>query len=204
MVTTPLETRFFADLTDRVVAHTNSLKNQKRSAEKRGNEADQFYPNETFNTDVQVKAGKETVDLKYFGAAHTDGDAIIHFQNANVVHMGDLIFNRRFPYIDTGAGANIENWIKVLDKALKTYDDEAIFMWGHAGEGYDVTGGKDDIKAFQNYLERLLDFGEKSLRAGITLEELKKTTTVIPGAEEWKGKGIGRSLDAVYAEIAKE
>lgn len=196
--------KVYSELTDMILAHSNSLKNQRASAKKRGNEADQVYPTDTFRTGFQQKVGKEIIDLKYFGAAHTDGDAITHFQNANVVHLGDLVFNRRFPYIDMGAGANIENWVKVLDQAIDTYDNETIFIWGHAGEGYDIKGGKSEIRAFQNYLEKLLEFGEKSLRAGIPLEELKKTTTVIPGAEEWTGKGISRSLDAVYAEIGRE
>ena len=194
----------YTKLTDTILAHSNSLKNQKTSAITRGNEADQVYPTETFDTSIQKKVGKEIVDLKYFGAAHTSGDSITHFQIANVVHMGDLVFNRRFPYIDMGAGANIENWVKVLDQIKETYDNETIFIWGHAGSGYDIRGGKEEISAFQNYLERLLEFGEKSMKAGITLEELKKTTSVIPGAEEWTGKGIGRSLDAVYAEIGRE
>jgi len=196
--------KVYSELTDTILAHGNSLKNQKASAKKRGNEADQVYPTITFETGFQQKVGKEIIDLKYFGAAHTNGDAITHFQNANIVHMGDLVFNRRFPYIDMSAGANIENWVKVLDQAINTYNDETIFMWGHAGEGYDIKGGKNDIRAFQNYLEKLLEFGEKSLRAGIPLDELKKNTAVIPGAEEWTGKGIERSLDAVYAEIGRE
>lgn len=194
----------YAELTDTILAHSNSLKNQMAAAKQRDNEADQVYPTKTFDTTIQQKVGDETIDLKYFGAAHTSGDAIIHFQNANVVHLGDLVFNRRFPYIDMGAGASIENWVKVLDSVMKTYDDETIFMWGHAGEGYDIRGGKAEVSAFQNYLEKLLEFGEKSMKAGISLEELKKTTSIIPGAEEWKGKGIERSLDAVYAEIGRE
>ena len=39
--------------------------------------------------------------------AHTDGDSLIHFENANIVHMGDLMFNRRHPFVDRSAGANI-------------------------------------------------------------------------------------------------
>ncbi len=194
----------FKDRTDMILAHSNSRKNQIASAKKKGTEDDQVYPTDTFRTSITQKVGNESISLNYFGAAHTDGDAIVHFENANVVHMGDLVFNRRFPYIDMGAGANIENWIQVLDKSINTYDDKTIYMWGHAGAGYEVTGGIEDIRAFQNYLEKLLDFGEKSLRSSIPLEKLKESTKVIPGAEEWTGKGIERSLDAVYAELARE
>ena len=196
--------KVYGELTDMILAHSNSLKNQMETAKKRDNEADQIYPTDTFETSFQQKVGKEIIDLRYFGAAHTDGDSITHFQNANIAHIGDLVFNRRFPYIDTGAGAHIGNWINVLDQILNTFDDETIFIWGHAGEGYDIRGGKNEIKAFQNYLEKLMDLGEKSIKAGITLEELKKSTTIVPGAEEWQGKGIERSLDAVYAEMTKK
>ena len=61
--------------------------------------------------------------------------------------------------------------------------------------------GKEDIKAFSNYLEQLLTFARQKISEGVTLEELKKTTTFIPGAEQWQGDGIARSLDAAYLEL---
>lgn len=191
----------YNDLTDRIVAHENSKKNQMANAKKRGSEDKQLYPNELFVDNWSTKVGSETITMDYFGAAHTDGDAITHFENANVVHMGDLIFNRRFPYIDKTAGANIGNWISVLDKALNKFDNETKFIFGHSDNGFDITGNKEDIKAFQNYLTMLLDFGEQSIKSGKSLDELKKSVTEIPGAIEWKGKGIERSLDAVYEEL---
>ncbi len=191
----------YKNLTDRIVAHENSKTNQLANAKKNGNEDKQLYPNELFKDIWTTKVGSETITLDYFGAAHTDGDAITHFENANVVHMGDLIFNRRFPYIDMSAGASISNWINVLDKVLNKFDVKTKFIFGHSDNGFDVTGGKEDIKAFQNYLSRLLIFGEQSIKSGITLDELRMSTTEIPGAPEWKGKGIERSLEAVYTEL---
>ena len=191
----------YKDLTDRIVAHENSKKNQMVNAKRNSNEDKQLYPNELFADSWATKIGGETITMDYFGAAHTDGDAITHFQNANVVHMGDLVFNRRFPYIDKSAGANISSWIDVLDKALNKFDGETKFIFGHSDNGYEVTGDKEDIKAFQNYLTQLLLFGEQSIKAGKSIEEVKLEATEIPGAPQWKGKGIERSLDAVYAEL---
>jgi len=139
----------YNDLTDRIVAHENSKKNQMANAQKRGSEDKQLYPNELFSDTWSTKVGSETITMDYFGAAHTDGDAITHFENANVVHMGDLIFNRRFPYMDKSAGASIENWIAVLDKALNKFDTETKFIFGHSDNDFDITGGKEDIKAFR-------------------------------------------------------
>lgn len=53
---------------------------------------------------------------------HTGGDAVDHCQRANVMHMGDLLFNRAHPNIDRAQGTRVDNWIKVLE-ALKGFED---------------------------------------------------------------------------------
>ena len=101
----------FKGITKMLLAHENSRKNQMREAKERDEEDSQLYPDTTYNKEWSEKVGDEIMTLRYFGPSHTDGDSIIHFENANIAHMGDLIFNRRFPYIDRSAGASIENWI---------------------------------------------------------------------------------------------
>lgn len=195
----------FKGLVKNVVAHENSKANQMQVAKDRGQEEGQLYPDLTFTTEWSQKVGSETITAKYFGPAHTDGDAIIHFENANVAHMGDLLFNRRLPYIDRSAGASINNWIEALKTARKTYDKDTMFIFGHAGEGYDITGTHDDLKAFENYLKRLLQFTQKQIKAGKSLEDMKAMNlTAIPKAEEWSGQGIERSLQAAYEELTEE
>ena len=190
----------FQELAGKIVAHRNSKKNQQRVAQEREQQG-AVFPTLTFKDNYTDQVAGENIRMYYFGPAHTDGDAVTHFENHNIVHMGDLIFNRRFPYIDKSAGASIGNWITVLDKTLMTFDAGTMYIFGHSDNGYDVTGTSDDIKAFQNYLEKLLEFGKQSIASGKTLEEIKAEATMIPGAPEWKGKGIGRSLEAVYAEL---
>lgn len=192
----------FKELIKDSVAHSNSKKNQLSRAEDSDKVDQIFLPETVFEDSWKINLGSETVLMNYYGAGHTNGDAITTFVNTNAVHMGDLVFNRRFPYIDKSAGANIQNWIVVLDKVLESHNTETKYIFGHSDNGYDVVGNYEDIKAFQNYLERLLEFGEKSFKAGKTLEELNAETTMIPGAEEWKGDGISRSLDAVYQELS--
>lgn len=190
----------YKDILGMHIAHENSLKNQKRVAEER-DQKDVLYPTNTFSTDQTYSKGDLKMEFSYFGPAHTDGDIISFFANENVVHMGDLIFNRRFPFIDKSSGANISNWIKVLDQTLTKFDTETKYIFGHSANGHNVRGSSEDVKAFQNYLEKLLEFGMESKKAGKSLEEIKSDTKLIPGAEEWEGKGIDRSLDAVYAEL---
>src|SRR5690606_18820534 len=105
-----------------------------------------------------------------------------------------------FPYIDKSAGANIQSWITILDQVVKLYDRDTPFIFGHSLDPEKVTGRQADLQAYQNYLERLLDFVAKGIKAGKTEADLLKMT-YIPGADEWKGEGIERSIQAAWAEL---
>lgn len=191
----------FKNLTSEVVAHDNARRNQKRVAQEKGIESEQLYPNETFATQWTKRFDKETIQANYYGPAHTNGDIIIHFENANIAHMGDLVFNRRYPNIDKSSGANIENWIKVLDNALDYFDADTKFIFGHADNGYSITGNKDDILSFQGYLDNLLKYMDVQMKSGKDLDSILKDTEGIPGASEWKGDGIERSIKAAFEEF---
>lgn len=194
----------FKGLAKKVLAHANSKANQMRVAQAQNAEDKQLFPDTTYEDQWSEKVGKETITLRYFGPGHTNGDSLIHFENANVVHMGDLMFNRRFPFIDRSSGASIENWIEVLQQANKTFDKDTIFIFGHAGEGFPVTGTNKDLKSMQNYLSKLLKYTKKQVKAGKTKEQITAAApTFIPGAPEWTGQGIERSLTAAYEELTE-
>lgn len=190
----------FKGMVGHVVAHDNSLKNQKAVAEKAKTEDKQLYPDVTFSDGWKGKVGGESIRAYYFGPGHTNGDGLIHFEHANVLHMGDLMSNRRYPFIDRSAGANIKNWIVALDKTLTTFDNKTIFVFGHAFDPEKITGNKEDIKAFKDYLEKLLVFVDGEIKQGKSKEDILKATA-IPGVTEWQGDGIIRSLQAAYEEL---
>ncbi len=185
------------------VAHENARANQERIARQRGTLDQQLLPVTTFSDQWSTQIGDETIRLYYFGPAHTNGDAIVHFERADVVHMGDLVFNRRYPYIDKTAGANIQNWIAVLKKARKTFGSQATYVFGHAGKDWPVRGTTADLQAFEDYLKRLLDYVRAAHRKGMTLDDLLTQTKAIPGTPEWHGEGIERSLKAAWLELVE-
>lgn len=193
----------FKGLVEHVVAHENSKANQLRVAAEQKMEADKFLaPDMTYGNDGwKLKMGSEKIKAYYFGAAHTNGDSLIHFQHANIVHLGDLVFNRRHPFIDKTAGASIANWIILLDKAISTFDKNTQFICGHAAPNYDIVVKPDDLKAFGDYLGNLLKFTEEQIRAGKTKEEILKATE-IPGSPEWKDGSIERPLNAAFTELS--
>lgn len=187
----------FKGVAEHVVGHENCLANYKRVT---ANTADkQLYQDTTFGESWKQKVGGESIRTYYFGAGHTNGDAIIHFENANVAHMGDLMFNQMAPYIDRSAGANIKNWIVALQKAQRTFDNDTIFIFGHAADPEKVTGGKAELAGFEDYLKKLLAFTSEQIKAGKTKEEIIKIKD-IPGVS-WPGSGAERSLSAAYDEL---
>lgn len=192
----------FKGVAEHILAHENSLINQQNVARKNNNEADQLFPDMTYNLRWQKQIGDEFIDIQYWGPAHTNGDSIIHFQNANIVHCGDLVFNRMHPYVDKSAGASMTNWINILQQMQSNFDDDTLFIFGHAREGYDVKGNKDDLASFADYLTAVMEFVAFQIKNGKTEEEIMAITE-IPGVTDWSGDGIKRPLAAAYLELTK-
>lgn len=190
----------FKGLVDKVIAHKNSLTNQKNNAVKNNTEDQQLYPNVTFEKSTEIKVGNELIRLDYLGAAHTNGDALVHFTNSGIVHLGDLVFNRKFPYIDKSTGADIGNWIKILEEIPNRYPKKTIFVCGHAREGFDVIISREDIAAYKVYLSNALNFVQQEVKDGKIKSEILSATN-IPGSPEWQGEGISRTLEAAYSEV---
>jgi len=190
----------FKGLAKHVVAHENSKKNQKRVAIASKNLDKQLLPDRTYSDYWQTYVGDESIAMHYWGPGHTDGDSFIHFENANIVHMGDLMFNRRHPFVDRSAGASIKHWMKVLHKATRHFDSDTTFIFGHSAEGYNVIGNIDDLNKFNDYLGAVLTFTEAEIKAGRTKDGFL-TNTTIPGAGEWKGDGASRPLAAAWDEL---
>ncbi len=94
----------FRPVVGTIVAHENSAAWQRRTAQEAGNEDAQAYPDETFSDEWRTTIGDETVVARYHGAGHTSGDCVVTFEQANVVHMGDLMFNRLHPFVDRASG----------------------------------------------------------------------------------------------------
>lgn len=189
----------FKGLAANVVGHENCLANYKRVSEQSKTSDKQLFQDMTFSDGWTRRAGGESLRAYYFGPGHTNGDAIIHFEHANIAHMGDLMFNQLPPYIDRSAGANIKNWIVALGKAQRTFSRDTIFIFGHGADPAKVTGTHADLAAFQDYLEKLLAFTDQQIKAGKTRDEIIKVKD-IPGIS-WPNSGAERSLSAAYDEL---
>jgi cyclase len=190
----------FKGIAKNVAAHANSLTNQKAAAAKQNTDDKQLYPNITYTDKWSTKVGDERITAHYFGAGHTNGDSFVHFENANIVHCGDQVFNRMHPYIDRSAGASCKNWAVALQQAQKQFNKDTIFVCGHAFNPEKVVCTMADLQAMQNYMEKLVAYVDSGIKAGKTKEQIL-SAAAIPGVTDWQGDGIQRSLTAAYEEL---
>lgn len=198
---------FFNNHTSRIVAHENVPVLQKKAAEQRGTLDQQVYANETFAESWQEDLGSEIVSARYYGPAHTGGDAVIHFQKADVVHMGDLIFNRIPPYIDRPAGASIQNWAEILEKIHKQYTDETIFIFGHGNPEYGISGTRSDLLAMRDFLSGLLEYTREGIKQGKSREEIaaiERLPKFNDYYNERRKDGIASCIKTAYDELTAE
>lgn len=155
-----------------MVAHANVPALQRARAEKDGTLDKQVYADTTFPETWRKEVGGEVVAAKYFGAAHTKGDIVTHFEKANVIHMGDLMFNRIYPVIDRPGGGEIQHWAIVLEQVAKAYPADAIYIFGHGSAKFGVTGQRSDLLVFRDYLSGLIDYTQKKIKAGEPKEKI--------------------------------
>jgi len=154
----------------------------------------------TFTSTWREDVGGETMALKYYGAAHTSGDAVVTFEKANIVHMGDLVFNRMHPYIDRPAGASIANWIKVLEHTVADHQQDTAYIFGHGSAALGVTGKREDLLYMRDYLTALLEFVRGEIKAGKPKDVVVKITDPLKGFPD-HGPLIERVLTPAYEEL---
>ena len=181
------------------VAHRNVPVFQKTQAAAAKTEAQQAYADTLYDTTWSEKVGSETVALKYYGPAHTSGDSVVTFQNANIVHMGDTLFYLRNPRVDRAAGASIKNWIVLLETVAKDHPADTIYIAGHSKTNLPVTVARADLLKFRDYFTALLGYVQKGIASGRSAAEIVKVASV-PGFTEYEGSPEG-TIQAAYDEL---
>lgn len=191
----------FRGLAKAVVAHQKAAELIKAATE-RPNAQPNLVPDKTFTDVWREQIGDEWVRAKHYGRAHTGGDAVITFERANAAHMGDLMFNRRWPVIDRANGAHIANWVTVLEKTVADHNADTMYIFGHAGGTFPVTGTSKDLLYFRDFLTAALEHTRGAVKGGQTREVFLASKPIIKGFEDF-GAGAGAPLGALFDEIAE-
>ena len=159
---------------------------------------DAALPVVTFTDTVTLHFNDEEIYVFHVGSAHTDGDSIVWFRNANVVHMGDVFFAGRYPYIDLGSGGGIDGMIDAANRMLESIDPDTRIIPGH--------GPVSTIEDLQEYREVLTTVRARVMRHIAQGHSLEETIAARPSAEWDDTWGTGfinpqQFVEFVYASI---
>ncbi|MBL8760176.1 MAG: MBL fold metallo-hydrolase [Phycisphaerae bacterium] len=128
-----------------------------------------FAPTGTFEDGHEVSVGGVKVVLRHFGAGHTDNDAVVHVPSLNLVHTGDLLFQRVYPYIDRDGGATTVGWRASLRKVMELCDEKTVVVPGHGG-----VCGRAALNEQIEYFDRMCEFVAGQIKEGKSREDVAK------------------------------
>jgi cyclase len=120
----------------------------------------------TFAQDVTLHLNGDDVHVFHVPPAHTDGDVVVHFTKANVVHTGDLFLSRGYPFVDLNSGGNFEGFIGAADKILAVSNDKTKVIPGHG-----AVVGRKEVKVWRDVLDQVRQRVSKLIADGKTLEQ---------------------------------
>jgi len=123
----------------------------------------------TFEDGLTLHLNGDTVHVIHMHNGHTDGDSIIWWENANVVHMGDLFFNGgSFPYIDRDSGGAVQGVVHAATRVIDMTNDETRIIPGHG-----PMATRADLIAYRDMVAALVGQVESAIAAGRTLEQIQ-------------------------------
>lgn len=187
-----------------IIAHENvrSLLGREQGLAGRKSAAfpEAALPNVTYTDRLSAYAGGEEIRLVHYGHAHTDGDTVVFLDKSKVVHMGDMFFNGRFPFLDVDNGGDIDNWVRQLDAVLAALPADSKIIPGHG-----ALATTADLKAFRQMLYDCAGIVRSEMKEGKTLEQVKAAG--LPARFDSWSKGFmstPRWLELVYRSLEKQ
>jgi cyclase len=122
----------------------------------------------SFTDSVTFHVNGDDLVAYHIPPAHTDGDAVIHFTKADVVHMGDAFFNGAYPYVDVSSGGNVNGVIGAADRVLASCTATTIIIPGHG-----VVADCAALKRYRDVVATVRDRVQAEMGKGRSLAQLK-------------------------------
>jgi len=169
-----------------ILAHSNVRKRLSVESIVLGNKTEPYpkfaLPVLTYDQSMSVHFNDEEIRAVHYPNGHTDGDSVISFTKANVVHLGDDFFAGRFPFVDLDSDGSVQGLTKNIADILAKLPADAKIIPGHGG-----LSTREDLKAYHQMLVETTDIVQKGMMSGKALEGLKKDG--LP--EKYKSWGTG-------------
>jgi len=158
-----------------VVAHDNLRRQMVKDESNRA-----ALPELTFTDTVTFHLNGHTANVFHVANAHTDGDSVIHFPEVNIIHTGDAMFNKLFPFIDLDSGGSVSGFIAAQKKIIAIADDETKIIPGHG-----VLANKADLQAAVDMLEDAQARVRALVDAGKSQEEVIAENPLADYEDAW-------------------
>ena len=155
----------------------------------------------TFDNAVTLHFNGQTVRAFHVEPAHTDGDSVVHFQEADVVHAGDLYFNGIYPYIDGDSGGSVQGMIDGVGRVLELCGPDTRIIPGHG-----PVSGCSELRAYREMLSVVHERIAKLIAGGATLEAVVAAKPTADYDSEW-GDGFmptDRWVPMLYKLMVKQ
>jgi len=152
-----------------ILAHENVRKRMADGKDQTDPKQSVGLPAITYADKVTVHFNREDIQLLHLPSGHTDSDTVVYFPKANVLHVGDLLFNGFFPFVDTKGGGNIDQYMKNHESIIATFPGDVTIIPGHG-----PLATINDIKASSKIMRETIAIIRKGMKAGKSLEELQK------------------------------
>ena len=138
----------------------------------------------TFKDKMTIGSGADQIDLFYFGPAHTNGDAMVFFPSARVLHMADVFASKGLPGMDSNNGGTGVGYAATLTKAADFADKNNVqtIVSGH----FNTMTTRADLREFIQYVGDFVKFAQDGKRSGKSVDEVAqawKTPAKYPGYE---------------------
>lgn len=155
-------------------------------------------PTLTFTDSVTFHFNGDEIVAFHPGPAHTDGDVIVHFRHADVLHMGDIVFSAGYPYIDIYHGGSIGRMIAVVDDVMEWIDENTRIIPGHGP----VTD-REGLRAYRDMLATVRDRVQEAVEDGMTADEAVAAGLTTDLDERWtQGMGSEVFIRLVHQDLS--
>ena len=183
-----------------VVAHDNIRKRLLPDPKDAGGEGG--LPTVTFSDAVTFHVNGHEAFVYHPHAAHTDGDAIIHFRNANVIHAGDVHFSYVFPFIDLDNGGSVDGYIAAQRHILTLADDATVIIAGHGK----LVSTRTDLQAAVDMLVDAEARVRKLVDKGMSQEEVLASNPLASYHDDWNWSFITteRMTTTLYRSLTSD
>ncbi len=140
-------------------------------------------PQRVFKEGYKLEANGEKLAVTHVPPAHTDTDVAVRFEQANVLHTGDVFFNGFYPYIDGSTGGRVDGVIEATDRLLSLADADTKIVPGHG-----PLGTKADLAKYRDMVSTAADRVRKLKASGKSVEEVTAAKPFADLEADW-GKG---------------